>query len=310
MEKYKISFCIPVYNTENTLFRCIDSVIKCGLNKDEYEIIIVNDGDNQVDLYRKIVKEYKDDGYNIHSILHVNNMGLLEARRSAVLKSSGKYICIVDSDDYITENSISELFKEIDGEPDIIQCDYNIITDTVDNIDHLLNSNIVNKHNLLSETFILNIIPLFLWSKLIKREVYLKALEYIPQTYVNFTEDFLQLFFICSFSNSYISKSNIKMYNYNRLNSKSITNLDKITLNKINNLLTFSNTFNIISLKDFNNDELKESIMKKYKTFLLEIYSSIVLLPNLKDREQMKNKFIDLFGLELFKSIKKTFESI
>lgn len=310
MDKYKISFCIPVYNTENTLFRCIDSVIKCGLNKDEYEIVIVNDGDNQIDLYRKIVKEYKDDGYNIQSIIHTKNMGLLEARRSSVLRSSGKYICVIDSDDYITENSISDLFKELEDEPDIIQCNFNVIGDIEDTMEHPMNSNILNKHNLLSEAFILDIIPSYLWAKLIKREIYLKALEYIPQTYVNFTEDFLQMFFICSFSNYYLSKNAIKMYNYDRSNIKSITNIDKISINKVNNLLTFVNTFKIVSLKEFNNEELKNSIMKKYKSFLLEIYSSIILLSNPNDREKMKNKYIELFGLELFKSIKKTFESI
>jgi glycosyltransferase involved in cell wall biosynthesis len=310
MDKYKITFCIPVYNTENTLFRCIDSVIKCGLNKDEYEIVIVNDGDNQIDLYRKMVNEYKDDGYNIQSIIHTKNMGLLEARRSSVLRSSGKYICVIDSDDYITENSISDLFKELEDEPDIIQCNFNIIGDIEDTMEHPMNSNIVNKHNLLSEAFILDIIPSYLWAKLIKREIYLKALEYIPQTYVNFTEDFLQMFFICSFSNYYLSKNAIKMYNYDRSNIKSITNIDKISINKVNNLLTFVNTFKIVSLKEFNNEELKNSIMKKYKSFLLEIYSSIILLSNPNDREKMKNKYIELFGLELFKSIKKTFESI
>lgn len=96
MESQKISVIIPVYNTEKYLPRCLDSV----LNNDykNLEIICVNDGspDNSI----IILKEYQKKDDRI-IILDVSNGGLSQARNLGLDIATGKYICFIDSDDWI-----------------------------------------------------------------------------------------------------------------------------------------------------------------------------------------------------------------
>lgn len=97
MQKYPlISVIIPIYNTENYLVRCLNSIINTGY--ENLEIICVNDGspDNSIN----ILQEYK----NIDSrviVLDVPNGGLSKSRNLGLDIARGDFICFIDSDDWI-----------------------------------------------------------------------------------------------------------------------------------------------------------------------------------------------------------------
>lgn len=115
-----ISVIIPVYEVEQYLRRCVDSVINQTYKN--LEIILVDDG--SPDNCGKICDEYAVKDSRI-KVIHKENGGLSSARNAGIDVAQGAYLSFVDSDDYINEQFIERLYdllKEYDA--DIAQCDY------------------------------------------------------------------------------------------------------------------------------------------------------------------------------------------
>lgn len=103
-----ISIIVPVYNTEQYLCTCLDSLFKQGLNERDYEVILVNDG--STDKSFEICKEYKEQHQNI-VLLSQPNQGVSSARNYGLSQAKGEWVCFVDSDDYMVGNSLCFLFN-------------------------------------------------------------------------------------------------------------------------------------------------------------------------------------------------------
>ena len=108
MEEIKVSVIIPVYNVEKYIRECLESVINQILK--DIEIIVVNDGtkDNSM----KIVEEYLLD--KRIKIINKENGGLSSARNAGIREAQGKYICFIDSDDFIESSMMEELYNKIE----------------------------------------------------------------------------------------------------------------------------------------------------------------------------------------------------
>ena len=104
----KISIIIPIFNVENYLAKCLDSIINQTLM--DIEIICVNDGskDNSVD----ILNTYAQRDKRI-TIINKANGGLSSARNAGIRVANGEYICFLDSDDYFEFNACERLYIEI-----------------------------------------------------------------------------------------------------------------------------------------------------------------------------------------------------
>lgn len=102
-----ISVIIPVYNVENYLPKCLDSVLQ--QDYDSYEIIVVNDGSK--DSCGEILKEYASRNSKL-VVVEQENKGLGGARNAGIEKATGEYIFFLDSDDTMASNTLSELYKE------------------------------------------------------------------------------------------------------------------------------------------------------------------------------------------------------
>jgi len=105
----KISVIIPVYNVENYLTQCLDSVISQTYNN--LEIIIVND--KSPDNSQQIIDKYAAKDSRIKSVIHKQNKGLGGARNTGISIATGDYIAFVDSDDYIKPDTYEILVNEI-----------------------------------------------------------------------------------------------------------------------------------------------------------------------------------------------------
>lgn len=92
-----ISIVVPVYNTEEYLERCLDSILKQTYS--DLQIIVVNDASKGN--AKDIIKHYQARDNRILYVEHEKNMGLFRARITGSLKATGEYIAFVDSDDYI-----------------------------------------------------------------------------------------------------------------------------------------------------------------------------------------------------------------
>lgn len=120
-----ISVIVPIYNVEEYLPRCIDSIIN-----QEYknlEIILVDDG--SPDNSPKICDEYAKKDNRIQ-VIHKKNGGLSDARNTGLRAAIGEYVAFIDSDDWIETDFISTLYRGIKNGADIAECatrlfDYN-----------------------------------------------------------------------------------------------------------------------------------------------------------------------------------------
>lgn len=133
-----VSVIIPIYNVEQFLSRCLDSVINQTYKN--LEIILVNDGSSDNSL--EICEDYAKKDNRI-KIVNKNNGGLSSARNAGLDICKGKYISFIDSDDWVSLDYIDILYENIvDNEADISIVDFITKTDSNNN------SNIENKNQI------------------------------------------------------------------------------------------------------------------------------------------------------------------
>jgi glycosyltransferase involved in cell wall biosynthesis len=108
MGAYKISVIIPVYNAQNYINRCIDSILNQTI--EELEIIIVDDG--STDKTPEISNNYASNHSNI-MVIHKTNEGQGIARNSGLAIAKGDYIAFVDADDYVEPHMYERMYREV-----------------------------------------------------------------------------------------------------------------------------------------------------------------------------------------------------
>lgn len=105
INKVELSVIVTVYNAENYLKECLDSILKQTIQN--IEIVCVNDG--STDNSKNIIEEYILQNNKIKLINHEKNMGPAAAKQTGILHAAGKYIAFVDSDDYLINDKIFEI---------------------------------------------------------------------------------------------------------------------------------------------------------------------------------------------------------
>lgn len=114
-----ISIVVPIYNSEKTLNRCIESVI--AQDYSNLEIILINDGSN--DKSDDICRIYLKKDIRI-KYYYQENQGVSSARNRGIDIAKGEYIIFIDSDDYIEKNMISSMLCNCETDSDIVICGY------------------------------------------------------------------------------------------------------------------------------------------------------------------------------------------
>ena len=100
MDRAKISVIVPVYNVEQYLSRCVDSIV--SQSYENLEVILVDDGSK--DASGKICDDYAGKDGRI-TVIHKENGGLSSARNAGLDMASGEYVAFVDSDDWIEQQA-------------------------------------------------------------------------------------------------------------------------------------------------------------------------------------------------------------
>ncbi|MGN1165430.1 MAG: glycosyltransferase family 2 protein [Lachnospiraceae bacterium] len=120
-----ISFAIPSYNSESYMSHAIESILPGG---EDVEIIIVNDGSK--DGTSRIAHEYMDKYPDIVRVIDKENGGHGDAVNSGLSNATGKYFKVVDSDDWVDEESLHKIIsflkqlEEEDKEIDMLISNY------------------------------------------------------------------------------------------------------------------------------------------------------------------------------------------
>lgn len=112
-----LSIIIPVYNVEQYIRRCLDSIYCQNIDEEQFEVIVVDDGtpDNSM----VIVEEFALSHQNM-TVIHQNNEGLSVARNTGLKNARGEYIWFVDSDDWLMNDAFSVLFPLMNDKKELI----------------------------------------------------------------------------------------------------------------------------------------------------------------------------------------------
>jgi len=108
MKKNLISVIVPIYNVQDFLDECLESIVNQTLSN--LEIILVDDGSQ--DKCPVICDEWADRDSRI-KVLHKKNGGLSSARNAGLDVASGEFVCFVDSDDFLCKNALQSLYNRI-----------------------------------------------------------------------------------------------------------------------------------------------------------------------------------------------------
>lgn len=218
MDEILFSIVVPVYNVEDYLKDCLDSIIKqCRTDDFKCEVILVDDG--STDTSGKICDSYKSMNQELIDVYHNKNQGLLLTRRCGFANAKGKYIVNCDSDDLLEYNMLSEvanIIKQL-GEPDVIMFNYNMydgVNKTIEfeNIFSDSGVSVVDKEDVLKE-YMINHSIVSMCGKVCKRECYEINKDYMEFSGVGTGEDTLQSIEIFSNANSFVY-INQALYNY------------------------------------------------------------------------------------------------
>ncbi|GIV28436.1 MAG: hypothetical protein KatS3mg027_2250 [Bacteroidia bacterium] len=129
-----VSVVITVYNYDKYIERCLRSVMDQSLNKDLYEIIIVNDG--STDKTKEILENYTD----VARVFHLDkNRGLSYARNFGIKKAKGQFVVFVDADDYIQKDMlfIQKTFLTENNKLDAVSVDYYLVDERGTHLEHV-----------------------------------------------------------------------------------------------------------------------------------------------------------------------------
>ncbi|EAK6139509.1 glycosyltransferase family 2 protein [Campylobacter jejuni] len=266
----KISIILPTYNVEQYIARAIESCINQTFKN--IEIIVVDDcgSDKSID----IAKEYAKKDDRIKIIHNEENLKLLRARYEGVKVANSPYIMFLDPDDYLELNACEECMKILkNNEIDLLFFNAFVLENN-NKIERKLNfqEKCYVKKDFLKELLKTKNLFWTVWAKVIKKELYLKAVGLISleNAKINMAEDVLLYYPLINISNTifHLSKN---LYNY-QINNFSITKT--LTLQNIKtNIQEQDNVLYLLKKMQYNYN-FNLTLLKLIEYFLLiEKYS-------------------------------------
>ena len=115
----KISVIVPVYNVEQYLCRCIDSILAQSFP--DFELLLIDDGSK--DHSGEICDEYAQKDERVR-VFHKENGGVSSARNLGLDNAKGEWISFVDADDWVEEDYLKNLQNTDEKEIDLVECGY------------------------------------------------------------------------------------------------------------------------------------------------------------------------------------------
>lgn len=117
---YRVSIIVPVYNVEQYLRDCLDSLLVQNIDHELMEVLLINDGSTDSSL--DICKEYVEM-YEMFKVFSKENEGLSATRNYGVKRAKGKYLMYLDSDDMLTPETVkavTDFFDTVYEEVDLV----------------------------------------------------------------------------------------------------------------------------------------------------------------------------------------------
>lgn len=213
MKEDLISIIVPIYNVEKYLSQCVESLINQTYKN--IEIILVDDGSK--DNCGNICDEYAQKDNRI-IVVHKENGGLSDARNKGIDIAKGKYFVFVDSDDYVSNKFVENLYQMIlENDCDIAICDYLQFENTLPVQEELqIKVDVLSNIEVLSKIYSENVKMIVAWNKIYKKELF----NQIRYPFGKINEDEFTTYKLIYKANK-VAISNEPLYYY-RFNSSSI----------------------------------------------------------------------------------------
>jgi len=327
MKSKFIDIIVPLYNTNLDVFKlCVES-IKNQTCKD-FNLIIVNDGSTDKELL-EYYKELKSDDFDILKIDNEKNIGLFNTRITGIKNSCSHFIQMVDSDDTINSKTIEILKNKFNENPniDVFSFEYNHINSEkekhinfwdfygkCENDKYIDEDNRTGFGNYFYFITIRKKINTYIWTKCIKREVYINALKGFNLDDVNiylYEDKFFNI--IASIYSKSILCFKDKLYNYNLRSGEShnwIINSIEEFRKKTNYVYTIKYYEEILK----SSDELKcipnikiSSFIKTEKDFLIYYIKKLIKDKYTENNQKLGKEFIRYYN-ENYKSLLGDYE--
>ena len=282
----KISIIIPVYNTEQYLEQCIDSILNQTLK--DIEIILINDG--STDKSYNILKKYEKKDSRI-VLINQKNKGQGEARNIGIKIAKAPYIAFVDSDDFISPFMLQKLYIQmIQDNSDIVKCAFARVCQAGSMTNE--NSKAINPNK---EDFFKTILSIdnlsLIWDGLYKKELFIKNNLFFKKIVYEDVELLVKLIYY-SKNISYLDDI---LYFWRRTDNSTTRSISKKQIRDIFKVIESTYKF----LK-------KQKLYKKYKFELLQRFSyfcNIVINKILNYGKDDKDKYLKYFDKKISKNI-------
>lgn len=238
----KLSVIVPVYNVENYLPKCLDSILNQSFR--DFELLLINDG--STDKSGEICNSYQEKDERIRVVTQ-KNKGLSAARNAGIKLAKGTYLSFIDSDDWIDENMYLDMLEAADSHKDgydIVICGHRVVSEQGD----VLESNSVENMEMdsVKATSLLledELFPSFAWNKLFKATLF-SSIEFPVGKYY---EDTACIYKVCHIAKSVKNISGI-YYNYLRRSNSICLNSDieKQIKRTVDNYQAFYERYNFV----------------------------------------------------------------
>lgn len=196
MKNIKISILVPVYNVEQYLPRCIESVLTQDFQ--DWEMILVDDG--SPDKCPQICDEYAEKDNRI-KVIHKSNGGANSARFAGYKKSQGEFLVFMDADDWLLEGALNILVSAIesDGGYDIVKCLVERVSEDNDKwIEHYsLESGVLKGEGKFLQAISSDSISPYLHSGIYRKELFSdESFAYLEKYKISVGDDWINNYFI------------------------------------------------------------------------------------------------------------------
>lgn len=263
----RFSVIVPVYNVENYIEQCLDSIL--NQTYQNFEVILVDDG--STDRSAKLCDEYGIRHYQKIKVLHKKNQGVLAARVDGICNANGQFCVFVDSDDFVEPNLLEVVDSYLNRDLEV---------------DILLYSFVYYRNGKKDNRFKAVAGDGYIWTEDSKREIYEKiscgseitsiwskairtsVLKEDPTNYAlyygkNMAEDLLQSLFPLTKARK-IMYTDKTLYNY-RINEESLSRSFRAeTIDKKNSIYVYEKVLEYLKIWKLDNKEMRDKVDAKW----------------------------------------------
>ncbi|MBR0031095.1 MAG: glycosyltransferase [Treponema sp.] len=268
------SVIVTAFNQEMRINCTISSVLNQIFS--DFELIVVNDG--STDATQDTLQQFTNSNSKIKIIVHEKNKSVLEARRTGVEKSHGKYLLFLDGDDFLFPDALQKLYDEVIRNEEFDVCEFSYISRPKNEI---ISPKIYDLSLSRLEYFCNKNAVFTVWNKLYKSELLKRVFSEIPNIYMNFVDDSCISVHVAFFTKKFI-QHDILLINYVLGTGISTQNTYTFEKNKKTALYMQENIHCLSAFLKKNNAKNAEIIVRATEQHLLSFLLDIITTKTVK----------------------------